>query len=60
MDNLTLRQWYAGQALHGLMANSDWLRAEDARINGSGQRLRDTVAKVCFEAADALIEQEAK
>jgi hypothetical protein len=46
---MTLRQWYAGQALVGLMADPSTQCGNDAAA--------DNVAATCLRMADALIRQ---
>ena len=49
IDDFTLRDYFAGQALAGIMvANVE----EDFDNNP-----RETIAKICYEYADALIKQ---
>lgn len=46
---MSLRDWFAGQALAGLHANPIWDDASHA-----------TAAQVCFDAADAMLAQREK
>jgi len=51
---MTLRDWFAGQALAGTLANHD---AMMKFFNGltDGQDLVDTLAEAAFETADAML-----
>lgn len=50
-DGMTMREWYAGQALAGLMANSDLVdltKSGWAPVKG---------AEICFAVADAMLQE---
>lgn len=49
---MTLRQWYAGQALAGLIANPNMCPATLEEINHGASR--------CFDMADAMIAEGGK
>lgn len=53
-DGMTIREWYAGQCLAGLIANSD---LSDLLRKGFAPA---KAAEVCFEIADAMIAQSKK
>lgn len=53
-DGLTVREWYAGLAMSGLMANSDL-----ADLMKSGWA-PSKGAEICFAVADAMIAQARK
>lgn len=47
ITGMTLRQWYAGQAMIGVLANRDVIN-------------RPAVAKVAYELADAMLAEDAR
>jgi hypothetical protein len=53
---MTKLEWFAGMALSGLLANSDWLN-KVARYEGSKVEL---IAAAAFENATAMIEEGKK
>jgi len=54
---MTLRQWYAGQALLGTLTSED----ESYSVKGEGNLNRGQVlAKIAFNIADAMLEHERK
>ncbi len=60
---MTLRDWFAGQALAGSVANP--ITAQEAREserNGdaSGARFQKLIAQACFELADAMLAERDK
>ena len=58
---MTLRQWYAGQALAGVLANAEVERFQqslDGKVSQDDQI--KAIAELCHTYADALIEAEAK
>ena len=48
LSGMTLRQWYAGMAMSGLLATNEYYRSEEFK----------TVAKMAFAQADAMIALE--
>lgn len=48
VDNFTLRDYFAGQALAGIMSNVK---------DDFGDNPLETIAKICYDYADALIKQ---
>ena len=55
MNNITLREYYAGQALQGVYANKDLLvimtnEAEKCNVEPS-----ELIAKRCFEIANSMM-----
>jgi hypothetical protein len=54
-NGMTMREWYAGQALAGLIANSDL-----ADLMKSTGLATEKAAEVCFALADAMIAESAK
>lgn len=58
LPQMTLRQWYAGQALAGVMSNADsWQKIADHAKN-AGLPEREMAAVFCFVQADAMIAAE--
>jgi hypothetical protein len=55
---MTLRQWYAGQALAG----SDWseFSASPGEGDAGARKRAQNVARQCFFIADAMIEEADK
>lgn len=55
---LTIRQWFAGVALQGLLANKDYL----VHIGGqyANQNTVSVIAEQSFEMADAMIKEGEK
>lgn len=53
---MSLRDWFAGQAIAGFAGNQSWLvgvASKDANLAG-------TIARACFEIADAMLAERAK
>lgn len=50
MSGMTLRQWYKGMALSGILARGDWDPAQPLE--------RGAIALLSSEIADALIEED--
>ena len=48
IDDFTLRDYFAGQALAGIMSNVK---------DDFGDNPLETIAKICYDYADALIKQ---
>jgi len=60
-SEITLRQWYAGQALAGILANAEVERFQqslDGKVSQDDQI--KAIAELCYTYADAMIEAEAK
>lgn len=55
---ISLRDWFAGQALAGASANSD--RIEWTRIGESEPEFLQRLAKDCYDVADAMLKARAK
>lgn len=53
-DGMTLRDWFAGQALAGLLANPELAKAMDGREG------TDPAALLAFAFADSMLEQRKK
>ena len=51
IDNFTLRDYFAGQALAGIMTNIK---------QDFGENPQEYIAKICYNYADALLEQRIK
>lgn len=55
-DGMTLRDWFAGQALAGFTAANDaMLRALAALAEEEGQNTSQIVARLSYERADAML-----
>jgi len=52
---MTIREWYAGMALQGILANSQWSLAILKEAKEKGYDQSDTFAKATIELADAMI-----
>jgi len=61
MDGMTLREWYAGQALAGILSNPTW-NQESLALAGIPAKVRitDVAATMAFEYADAMLAEAAK
>ena len=51
VDNFTLRDYFASQALAGIMTNIK---------QDFGENPQEYIAKICYDYADALLEQRIK
>ena len=51
IDNFTLRDYFAGQALAGIMTNIK---------QDFGENPQEYIAKICYDYADALIKERKK
>ena len=54
MNNITLREYYAGQMLQGLYANKELLVIMTNDAEKQGVEPADLIAKRCFEMAEAM------
>ena len=54
MINMTLREYYAGQVLQGLYANTELLVIMTNDAEKQGVEPSDLIAKRCFEMAEAM------
>ena len=54
MNNITLREYYAGQMLQGLYGNKDLLVIMTNEAEQQGVKPTDLIAKRCFQMADAM------
>ena len=52
---MTLRDWYAGQALAGAIANSDVLAAAQETAEKDGKKSKNGLALFCIQIADAML-----
>lgn len=57
---MTLRDYFAGQALSGLCANESYIRAiaEDEELSDKDKP--NKLAEICYELADAMLAQREK
>ncbi len=53
VGGMSLRDWFAGQALAGIMANSDYLVS--ARDGSKGHRVDVVIASNAYDIADAML-----
>lgn len=58
-NSMSLRDWFAGQALAGILANGD-ISASAARLKVGTSDFRTDVVRTAFEIADAMITKRAK
>lgn len=58
-EGMALRDWFAGQALAGTLANPD-ISASAARCMVSTDEFRSDVAKSAYQMADAMLEARKK
>lgn len=56
---MTLRDWFAGQALAGMLANSD-MAASAARLKIEPDAFRSDITTGAFKFADAMIAEREK
>lgn len=59
LGGMTLRQWYAGQALNGLLSNLFAL-TDVQRNQYPKMRLEEVASTLSFVAADAMIKEGSK
>ena len=59
-SGMSLRQWYAGMALHGATANSDLILSSERIAKETGFVQEKLIAELCFAHADAMIERGKK
>ena len=52
---MSLRDWFAGQALAGLLGNSESKTDSDVECSVPG-----AIARYCYDAADAMLERRGK
>ena len=55
---MTLRQWYGGQAMKGLLANVKVTEVIDRVKEGRSLSDSQVIAQMAFDAADAMIRHE--
>jgi hypothetical protein len=56
---MSLRDWFAGQAIAGILANPD-IAASAARLKVSTEDFRVDTARSAFEVADAMLAERSK
>jgi plasmid stability protein len=59
-DGMTLRDWFAGQALAGLLSDIDNLKMMAEANIGSPKRISDLLAEEAYRAADAMMAERSK
>ena len=55
MNNITLREYYAGQALQGVYANKDLLVIMTTEAENQNVEPADLIAKRCFQIAESMM-----
>jgi len=55
VTGMSLRDWYAGQALAGVMANSQLLKVLNDEANENGNRSPNEIASFCTGIAQAML-----
>ena len=59
-NGMTLWDWYAGQAMAGLMSDSTILQSASITAAQIGKRNEEVMALLCSEFADAVIAERNK
>ena len=59
-EGMTLRQWYAGMALQGLLGDADHMRAIGKAIGEKQTAIAPMTAAVAYQFADAMIAEAKK
>lgn len=59
-EGMTLRDWFAGQALAGTMSNAVSIPKYAADANKQGISMSDQIAEDCYMFADAMIAERDK
>jgi len=57
-EGMTLREWYRGMALQGLLANPEIIDAEKAKEIADGIRGGQPIKRVADQLADIMVEDE--
>ena len=57
---MTLRDWFAGQALAGIMANEKRIREIIQLADRQDRQVPNSIAIDCYALADAMIAERAK
>jgi len=60
MTGMTLRQWYAGMALQGILASPVWMRNIEITKGITAEKVKELVAALAHGQADAMLAHEAK
>jgi hypothetical protein len=56
---MSLRDWFAGQALSGIFANPD-ISASAARLSVTTESFREDCARAAYASADAMLAERQK
>lgn len=59
-SGMTLRDYFAGQAMQGLIANKLLIKTVMNQSRRDGQTTDELIAECCYDTADAMIEQKLK
>jgi len=59
-SGMTLRDYFAGQALIGITANSDLLRSVNKRVKEYETTQDIIISRIAYEQADAMIKEKNK
>lgn len=58
LNGLTKREWFAGMALQGMLADSNDVPKSELKKHGV-EEVHDYIAQAAFEYADAMIKESA-
>lgn len=59
-EGMTLRDYFAGQALNGFFSSPAWMKGADAAALKSDAKLADALAEFAYQYADAMIAEREK
>lgn len=59
-DGMTLRHWFAGMALSGILSDNQNVEAVIAQARLEGVNPNDKIADKCYVIADAMVERGEK
>lgn len=59
-DGMSLRDWFAGQALVALMSNPGWVKGLDEVVGRAGCSFKASLAANVYAVADAMLAERTK